>query len=75
MSDKTREKLWIYKGKAMDLQVKNNGFSKGLLLMSKRTRFGMQKDPFWSAKGVLFEMYSFKSQFQPLSSRMERGKN
>ena len=49
--------------------------AKGLVLMSKRTRFGMQKDPFWNAKGVLFERYSFKSQFQPLSSRIERGKN
>ena len=59
----------------MDLQVKNHCFSKGLLLACKRTRFDEQKDPFWNAKGVLFEMYSFKSQFQPLSSRMERGKN
>ncbi len=75
MSDKTREKLWIYKGKAMDLQGKSYGFASEKPLFFKRTRFGMQKDPFWSAKGVLFEMYSFKSQFQPLSSRMERGKN
>ena len=59
----------------MDLQVKNHCFSKGLLLACKRTRFDEQKDSFWNAKGVLFEMYSFKSQFQPLSSRMERGKN
>ena len=59
----------------MDLQVKNHCFAKGLLLACKRTRFDEQKDSFWSAKGVLFEMYSFKSQFQPLSSRMERGKN
>ncbi len=75
MSDKTREKQWIYKGKTMVFQKDSFWLAKGLLLMSKRTRFGMQKDPFWSAKGVLFEMYSFKSQFQPLSSRMERGKN
>ena len=46
MSDKTREKLWIYKGKAMDLQVKNNSFSKGLLLACKRTPFEEQKDSF-----------------------------
>ncbi len=33
--------------------------------MSKRTRFGMQKDPFWSAKGVLFEMYSLSPNSNP----------
>ena len=51
MSDKTRETLWIYKGKAMDLQVKNNGFSKGLLLACKRTPFGVQKESF--LKGIV----------------------
>ncbi len=75
MSDKTREKQWICKGKTMVFQKDSFWLAKGLVLESKRTRFGMQKDPFWSAKGVLFEMYSFKFQFQPLSSRMERGKN
>ena len=55
MSDKTREKLWIYKGNTMDLQGKNNGFSKGLLLACKRTRFDEQKDSFWNAKGPLLE--------------------
>ncbi len=55
MSDKTREKLWIYKGKTMDLQGKNNGFSKGLLLACKRIPFDEQKDSFWNAKGPLLE--------------------
>ena len=39
----------------MDLQVKNNGFSKGLLLACKRTRFDEQKDSFWKAKGLVLE--------------------
>ena len=39
----------------MDLQVKNNGFSKGLLLACKRTPFDEQKDSFWNAKGLLLE--------------------
>ncbi len=59
----------------MDFQKDSFWLAKGLVLMSKRTPFGVQKDSFWNAKGVLLEMYSFKPQFQPLSSRMERGKN
>ena len=39
----------------MDLQVKNNGYAKGLLLACKRTRFDEQKDSFWNAKGPLLE--------------------
>ena len=46
MSDKTREKLWIYKGKAMDLQVKSYGFASEKPLFFKRTPFGLQKDSF-----------------------------
>ena len=55
MSDKTREKQWIYKGKTMDLQGKNNGFSKGLLLACKRVRFTLQKESFYTAKGLHLE--------------------
>ena len=46
MSDKTREKLWIYKGKAMDLQVKSYGFASEKQWIFKRTPFGLQKDSF-----------------------------
>ena len=34
--------------------------AKGLVLLSKRTPFGMQKDSFWSAKG-LHLLHSYKS--------------
>ena len=30
-----------------ELWVKSYGFAKGLLLASKRIRFGLQKDSFW----------------------------
>ena len=55
MSDKTREKQWIYKGKTMVFQKDSFWLAKGLVLMSKRTRFDEQKDSFWNAKGPLLE--------------------
>ena len=35
------------------MRAKSEGISKGLLLVCKRTRFGVQKDSFWCVKGLL----------------------
>ena len=37
------------------MRAKSEGISKGLLLVCKRARFGVQKDSFWCAKGLLLE--------------------
>ena len=37
------------------MRAKSEGISKGLLLVCKRTRFGVQKDSFWCVKGLLLE--------------------
>ena len=35
------------------MRAKSEGISKGLLVVCKRTPFGVQKDSFWMAKGLL----------------------
>ena len=37
------------------LQKDSFRLAKGLVLLSKRTPFGMQKDSFWDAKGLLLQ--------------------
>ena len=39
----------------MDLQVKSYGFASEKPLFLKRTPFGLQKDSFWRAKGLVLE--------------------
>ena len=37
------------------MRAKSEGISKGLLLVCKRARFGVQKGSFWCVKGLLLE--------------------
>ena len=54
--DKGKVRRWMWKVKwknPVALQVKNLGFPKGVLLLSKRSPFTLQKESFYSSKGVL----------------------
>ena len=45
------------------MRAKSEGISKGLLLVCKRTRFGEQKDSFWSVKGLVLTLTDFTLHF------------